>query len=132
MQCSCLHCDDLPYKMWPCCFSVPVCAEQVSEILQQVFELQAQAGQSITEQIVKAAVIGDLPTIQELFAAATTPISVDDAVSGHTALHAACQHGHLDVVEFLLSKFASTENEVSENLPHMIELDFKSVIAVIL
>ena len=88
-------------------------ADQVSEILQQVFELQAQAGQSTTEQVVKAAVIGDLATIEELFSAASTPVSVDDSVSGHTALHAACQHGHLDVAKYLLSKSASTNNEVS-------------------
>ncbi|XP_065199147.1 E3 ubiquitin-protein ligase mib1-like [Sycon ciliatum] len=83
---------------------------QVSEILQQVFELQAQVGHNTTERLVKAAVIGDLATIEELFNASTA-VSVDDAVSGYTALHAACQHGHLEVVKYLLFKLAATDNE---------------------
>ena len=63
----------------------------------------------MTEEIVKAAANGDAAKVEELV---TRPdCSVNGVFAGHTALQAASQNGHLEVLRLLLRSRADLELE---------------------
>lgn len=63
---------------------------------------QQQLEEKTTEGILKAARLGDLVMLEELFCAGYSLLSVDE--TGKTALHYASRFGHKEIVRFLIAK----------------------------
>ena len=63
------------------------------------------------EELVKSAASGDVGRTEEILAGGVC--SVDESFTGHTALQAACQNGHIEVVRCLIRYHANIEEEVS-------------------
>ncbi len=63
------------------------------------------------EELVKGAASGDVIRVQDVLSKGTC--HVDDQYNGQTALHAASQNGHIDVVRCLIQYHANVEEEVS-------------------
>ena len=51
--------------------------------------------------LLKLCIDGNLPTLRQLISQGLNPNEVKDP-SGLTLLHLACQHGHLDIVKYLI------------------------------
>ena len=77
---------------------------------------QHQASNPV-EEMVKGAANGDMVRVEQLLE--TGACHVDDQFNGRTALQAAAQNGHIDVVNTLLRYNASLEEEVSIWMSHM-------------
>ena len=84
--------------------------ENVSQLLRQMFE-QHQASNPV-EDLVKGAAGGDVGRVDQLLA--SEACGIDDKFSGRTALHAASQNGHYDVVRCLVRYNANVEEEVRQ------------------
>lgn len=87
--------------------------DKISDFLKQLFE--PRVSENITEELVKAAANGDANKCEEFLreqvqnddkAATSAPADVNGVFAGHTALQAASQNGHLEVIQVLL-KFKS-------------------------
>lgn len=65
----------------------------------------------MNEELVKAAAIGDLQKCEECLR--RTEADVNGVFGGYTALQAASQNGHLEVIKLLLHHKADVEVEVS-------------------
>lgn len=83
--------------------------EGVSLLLRHMFE-QHQASNPV-EEMVKGASNGDMVRVEQLLDAEAC--GVDDQFNGKTALHAAAQNGHVDVVRTLIHHHANLEEEVN-------------------
>lgn len=71
---------------------------------------QHQASNPV-EDMVKGASNGDMVRVEQLLDGEAC--GVDDQFNGKTALHAAAQNGHIDVVRTLIRHHANLEEEVS-------------------
>lgn len=89
--------------------------ERLSAILKKLFEPHVSG--DITEELVKAAANGDAAKCEEFLSGCgpngqqTTPADVNGVFAGHTALQAASQNGHLEVIQALLRHKADVEIE---------------------
>lgn len=83
-------------------------SERLSTLLRQLFESQASSDSK--EELVKAAANGDAQKVELVLKKAD--IDVNAVFAGHTALQAAAQNGHLEVVKILLRHEADMELEV--------------------
>jgi len=63
------------------------------------------------EELVKGAASGDVSKVEQLLEGGAC--SVDNQFNGKTALQAASQNGHIDVVKALIRYNANLEEEVS-------------------
>ncbi len=84
-------------------------AEGVSLLLRHMFE-KHEASNPV-EDLVKGASNGDMVRVEKLLGGGAC--SVDNQFNGRTALQAAAQNGHVDVVRTLLHYNADLEEEVS-------------------
>ncbi|XP_048582357.1 E3 ubiquitin-protein ligase MIB1-like [Nematostella vectensis] len=81
--------------------------ERLSALLKKLFETHV-SGDSV-EELVKAAANGDVQIVEEVLA--KTDTDVDGVFAGHTALQAASQNGHEEVVRVLIRSKADLEKE---------------------
>ena len=81
--------------------------ERLSALLKKLFETQVSG--DVVEELVKAAANGDQAKVEELVTRADC--SVNGVFAGHTALQAASQNGHLEVLRLLLRSGADLELE---------------------
>lgn len=86
----------------------PFSAERLSSLLKKIFE--AHVSGDLNEELVKAAATGDSQKVEELLKKGEVDVNV--VFAGHTALQAASQNGHLDVIHILLRYNAQVEKEV--------------------
>ncbi len=98
----------LPFPLPPFPSSTLPPSEGVSLLLRHMFE-QHQASNPV-EEMVKGATNGDMVRVEQLLEAGAC--HVDDQFNGRTALQAAAQNGHIDVVNTLVHYDASLEEEV--------------------
>lgn len=94
------------------CFLSPptlrILIENVSLLLRHMFEMH-QASNPV-EELVKGAASGDVVKVEEVLKQGMC--SVDVQFNRHTALQAASQNGHMDVVRCLIRYNANLEEEV--------------------
>ena len=76
--------------------------------MKKIFE--AHVSGDLIEELVKAAATGDAQKVEEIMKKGD--VDVDGVFAGHTALQAASQNGHLEVIHVLLRAQASVEKEV--------------------
>ena len=81
--------------------------ERLSALLKKLFETQVSG--DVVEELVKAAANGDQAKVEELVTRADC--CVNGVFAGHTALQAASQNGHLEVLRLLLRSGADLELE---------------------
>lgn len=65
------------------------------------------------DEILRAAKIGDLPTLMQLDKKGYSLLSIDE--TGQTALHLASKHGHKDIVRFLIASASPTILNMIDN-----------------
>ncbi len=70
----------------------------MSALLKKLFETHVSS--DVTEELVKAAANGDSQKVEELLS--RDECNVNGVFAGHTALQAASQNGHLEVIRILL------------------------------
>jgi len=73
--------------------------ERLSQLLKKLFETHVSG--DVNEELVKAAANGDVQKVEEVLGRSDAP-SVNGVFAGHTALQAASQNGHLDVIQLLI------------------------------
>jgi len=89
--------------------------ERLSAILKKLFEPHVSG--DVTEELVKAAANGDAVKCEEFLTGctqngqSTSTADVNGVFAGHTALQAASQNGHLEVIQVLLHHTADVEIE---------------------
>lgn len=76
--------------------------------MKKIFETQSNG--DINLELVKSAANGDVQKCEELLK--HKDVDVNCMFGGHTALQAASQNGHLEVIRFLLKHDADVEIEV--------------------
>uniref|UniRef100_A0A146LRU8 RING-type E3 ubiquitin transferase n=1 Tax=Lygus hesperus TaxID=30085 RepID=A0A146LRU8_LYGHE len=81
--------------------------ERLSAILKKIFETHSTG--DINLELVKSAANGDVQTCEEVLL--RKEADVNGMFGGHTALQAASQHGHIEVVKLLLKHSADVEIE---------------------
>jgi len=81
--------------------------ERLSALLKKLFETHVSG--DVIEELVKAAANGDLIKVEELLG--RPDCNVNGVFAGHTALQAASQNGHLEVLRLLLRSGANLELE---------------------
>ena len=86
--------------------------ENVSKLLRHMFE-QHQASNPV-EDLVKGAASGNIAKVEQLLEASAC--DVNDRFNGRTALQAASQNGHMDIVRCLIRYKANLEEEVSKHV----------------
>ncbi|XP_052273391.1 E3 ubiquitin-protein ligase MIB1-like [Dreissena polymorpha] len=74
--------------------------ERLSALLKKLFETHVSG--DVNEELVKAAANGDAGKVDEILQRADTTVNVNGVFAGHTALQAASQNGHLDVIKVLM------------------------------
>ncbi|XP_058878045.1 E3 ubiquitin-protein ligase MIB1 isoform X3 [Acipenser ruthenus] len=84
--------------------------ERLSQLLKKLFETQESG--DINEELVKAAANGDLAKVEDLLK--RPDVDVNGQCAGHTAMQAASQNGHVDVLKLLLKHSVDLEAEDSE------------------
>lgn len=82
--------------------------ERLSVLLKKLFETHITG--DVNEELVKAAAIGDLQKCEECLR--RSEADVNGVFGGYTALQAASQNGHLEVIKLLLHQKADVEVEV--------------------
>jgi E3 ubiquitin-protein ligase mind-bomb len=88
---------------------VKVCVpERLSALLKKLFETHVSG--DVNEELVKTAANGDAQKCEESLK--RTDADVNGVFAGHTALQAASQNGHLEVIKILLRHKADVEIEV--------------------
>lgn len=88
-----------------------IVAERLSALLKKLFETHVSG--DVNEELVKTAANGDAAKCEECLK--RPEADVNGIFAGHTALQAASQNGHLDVIKILLRYKADVEIEVSKN-----------------
>lgn len=83
--------------------------ERLSALLKKIFE--AHVSGDLNEELVKAAATGDSQKVEEILKKGE--VDVNGVFAGHTALQAASQNGHLEVIHILLRNNAQVEKEAS-------------------
>lgn len=83
-------------------------AERLSAILKKIFETHSTG--DVNLELVKSAANGDVATCEEVILRKSA--DVNGMFGGHTALQAASQNGHINVVKLLLKQNADVEIEV--------------------
>lgn len=83
-------------------------AENLSALLKKLFETHVTG--DVHEELVKAAANGDAQKVDEILKRADA--DVNGVFAGHTALQAASQNGHLEVIKILLRYKCDVEIEV--------------------
>ncbi|MGH0137537.1 UNVERIFIED_CONTAM: hypothetical protein FKN15_064098 [Acipenser sinensis] len=81
--------------------------ERLSQLLKKLFETQESG--DINEELVKAAANGDLAKVEDLLK--RPDVDVNGQCAGHTAMQAASQNGHVDVLKLLLKHSVDLEAE---------------------
>uniref|UniRef100_A0A4W3I2S1 RING-type E3 ubiquitin transferase n=1 Tax=Callorhinchus milii TaxID=7868 RepID=A0A4W3I2S1_CALMI len=81
--------------------------ERLSQLLKKLFETQESG--DINEELVKAAANGDVAKVEEILA--RPDVDVNGQCAGHTAMQAASQNGHVDVLKLLLKQSVDLEAE---------------------
>ncbi|KAK7045924.1 E3 ubiquitin-protein ligase mib1, partial [Halocaridina rubra] len=81
--------------------------ERLSALLKKIFE--AHVSGDLNEELVKAAATGDAQKVDEILKKGD--VDVNGVFAGHTALQAASQNGHLEVIHILLRYNAQVEKE---------------------
>ncbi|GAU99720.1 hypothetical protein RvY_10678 [Ramazzottius varieornatus] len=81
--------------------------DRLKALLKQLYETQVSG--DIHEELVKAAAAGDCGKCEELLQ--RPEVDVNGVFSGHTAVQAASQNGHVDVLSVLLKVKAEVETE---------------------
>nr|XP_006814876.1 PREDICTED: E3 ubiquitin-protein ligase mib1-like [Saccoglossus kowalevskii] len=82
-------------------------SERLSALLKKLFETHVSG--DVNEELVKTAANGDSVKIEEILK--RTEADVNGMFAGHTALQAASQNGHIDVVKLLIRHFVDLETE---------------------
>lgn len=85
----------------------PFIPERLSALLKKLFETHVSG--DVTEELVKAAANGDPQKVEELVT--RDECHVNGVFAGHTALQAASQNGHLEVIRLLLRGHTDLEIE---------------------
>ena len=83
-------------------------------MLKQLFDMQITG--DVNENMVKAAAKGDVAKCATLLDEPSTDANA--VYAGHTALQAASQNGHIEVIKLLLKQNADVEIEVCKR-PHI-------------
>lgn len=83
-------------------------SERLSALLKKLFETHVSG--DVNEELVKTAANGDAQKCEESLK--RTDADVNGVFAGHTALQAASQNGHLEVIKILLRHKADVEIEV--------------------
>ena len=83
--------------------------ERLSALLKKLFETHVSG--DVNEELVKTAANGDATKCEECLK--RPEADVNGVFAGHTALQAASQNGHLEVIKILLRYSADVEMEVS-------------------
>ena len=81
--------------------------ERLSALLKKLFETHVSG--DVVEELVKASANGDQGKLEELVT--RSDCNVNGVFAGHTALQAASQNGHLEVLRLLLRSGADLELE---------------------
>uniref|UniRef100_A0A8C6V5H5 E3 ubiquitin-protein ligase MIB1 n=1 Tax=Neogobius melanostomus TaxID=47308 RepID=A0A8C6V5H5_9GOBI len=81
--------------------------ERLSQLLKKLFETQESG--DINEELVKAAANGDLAKVEDILK--RPDVDVNGQCAGHTAMQAASQNGHVDVLKLLLKHSVDLEAE---------------------
>jgi len=102
------------------CFVLRV-PERLSALLKKLFETHVSG--DVNEELVKTAANGDAQRCEESLK--RTDADVNGVFAGHTALQAASQNGHLEVIKILLRHKADVEIEVGAVLLNLV---FNSVL----
>lgn len=84
-------------------------SERLSALLKKLFETHVSG--DVIEELVKTAANGDAQKCEESLK--RPDADVNGVFGGHTALQAASQNGHLEVIKILLRHKADVEIEVS-------------------
>uniref|UniRef100_A0A8C7I3R0 E3 ubiquitin-protein ligase MIB1 n=1 Tax=Oncorhynchus kisutch TaxID=8019 RepID=A0A8C7I3R0_ONCKI len=101
-------CDELRMFFSPSVsLCVCVCVERLSQLLKKLFETQESG--DINEELVKAAANGDLAKVEDILK--RPDVDVNGQCAGHTAMQAASQNGHVDVLKLLLKHNVDLEAE---------------------
>ncbi|KAL4236081.1 E3 ubiquitin-protein ligase mib1 [Mactra antiquata] len=74
--------------------------ERLSALLKKLFETHVSG--DVNEELVKAAANGDSAKVDEILQRSDATINVNGVFAGHTALQAASQNGHVDVIKVLM------------------------------
>ncbi len=82
--------------------------ERMSALLKTLFETHITG--DANEDLVKAAANNDAAKCESILSACV--VNVNGTFAGHTSLQAACQNGHLSVIQVLLKYNADLEIEV--------------------
>lgn len=96
--------------------------ERLSALLKKLFETHVSG--DVNEELVKTAANGDSQKCEESLK--RTDADVNGVFAGHTALQAASQNGHLEVIKILLRQDADVEIEVSLPLNPPNQTNFKN------
>ncbi|XP_061707251.1 E3 ubiquitin-protein ligase MIB1 [Cydia pomonella] len=83
--------------------------ERLSALLKKLFETHVTG--DTNEELVKAATNGDAARCADILARADAPADVNGVFGGHTALQAAAQNGHLEVIRALVEAGADADAE---------------------
>ena len=97
------------------CFVLCV-PERLSALLKKLFETHVSG--DVNEELVKTAANGDAQRCEESLK--RTDADVNGVFAGHTALQAASQNGHLEVIKILLRHKADVEIEVGDVLLNLV------------
>lgn len=74
--------------------------ERLSALLKKLFETHVSG--DVNEELVKAAANGDATKVDEILQRPEAEVKVNGVFAGHTALQAASQNGHVDVIKTLM------------------------------
>ncbi|XP_045158306.1 E3 ubiquitin-protein ligase MIB1-like [Mercenaria mercenaria] len=74
--------------------------ERLSALLKKLFETHVSG--DVNEELVKAAANGDSSKVDEILQRSDATVNVNGVFAGHTALQAASQNGHVDVIKVLM------------------------------
>ena len=75
---------------------------------------------SMVERLIGSGSSGDVTSIMEILESKNC--NVNEKLNGQTALHLACQNGHLAAIKCLLSHGARVDIEVREHMPSIVRL----------
>jgi ankyrin repeat protein len=98
--------------------------ERLSALLKKLFETHVSG--DVNEELVKTAANGDAQKCEESLK--RTDADVNGVFAGHTALQAASQNGHLEVIKILLRHKADVEIEVEVIEHHFLSHSFLTVV----
>lgn len=83
--------------------------ERLGALLKKLFETHVSG--DVNEDLVKSAANGDSQKVEDILARKCPEADVNGVFAGHTALQAASQNGHLDVIKVLIKYNVDLEVE---------------------